>query len=67
MPNKEAKRILEFKKAPTIHFTLEDIRLHVDNDVVDRKPVEWPLGSKAGPKWLVQTTQKLENLFPEFV
>lgn len=66
MSNKEAKRILEFKKAPTIHFTLEEIRLHVDNDVVYRKPIERLLGSKEGPEWLIQITREFENLFQEF-
>jgi hypothetical protein len=64
MSNKEAQRMLELKKAPTIHFILEDIRLHVDNDVIYRKLIEQLLGSKAGPEWLVQTTREFESLFP---
>lgn len=65
MSNKEAKRILEFKKPPTVHFTLEEIRLHVDNDVVYRKPTERLLGLKEGLERLIQKTRELENLFQE--
>jgi hypothetical protein len=60
---KETKRILEFEKFPTIHFTLEEIRLYIDNDIVYRKPIERLLGSREGPDWLFQITQEFENSF----
>lgn len=58
----EAKRMLELKKTPTIHFAHEDISLHIDNDVVCRKPIEQLLASLEGPEWLLQITREFEDL-----
>jgi hypothetical protein len=63
--NKEAKRILKFKKALTIHFTLKEIRLYVNNDIVYGKPIKRLLGLKEEPEWLIQVSREFENLFQE--
>ena len=57
-----AQQILGLNKELTIHFSLEEIDLRVDDHVVYRKPIERLLASVEGAKWLVQIVHELEAL-----
>lgn len=57
-----AQQILGLSKELTIHFSLEEIDLRVDDHVVYRKPIERLLASVRGAEWLVQIVHELEAL-----
>ena len=57
-----AQQILGLSKEPTIHFSLEEIDLRVDDHVVYRTPIERLLASVRGAEWLVQIVHELEAL-----
>ena len=57
-----AQQILDSSKEPTIHFSLEEIDLRVDDHVVHRKPINRLLASEQGTEWLVQICHEIEGL-----